>query len=328
MEGAVHARKCDVPTRKMTSGNHTGDGVTRAVAPPVTILKKKVASEPSWDAVLHCRSGESSVHRAFDPMREEAGWQVFRRSDQDSMHSPGDQTMDDLLNEDGDLLQVQGLCAAVGSAAQAISDVASALVAEPTPVLDATARGFETHVEPGDELAAALGLDPLIGMVANVGLAVDGLGVGPFCQEPVGLTSIAVDSVGGATQAMTVTETPLYAKKLALPILSEPQKSKPAVSVKVNSVKTQSVSKRKSERVANRAPSGLTMEQQATLLLMKKHGEVTVDDKHALEQITKFPEKFTGPLDDDDVGSYRELFGLANVERPDSISALAIHAEA
>ena len=85
---------------------------------------------------------------------------------------------------------------------------------------------------------------------------------------------------------------------------------------------------RRSTRIANRTKSDLTMEQQATVLLMRKCGVLQQDQQPDQEAKEHFSGQFSEPMVPDTVINYREVFGLPLDEGTDSLSALAIHAEA
>ena len=82
-------------------------------------------------------------------------------------------------------------------------------------------------------------------------------------------------------------------------------------------------SKRRSERLANKPKCNLTMEEQATKLLMKKIG--TLDAQQ--DGIDKFAQEFTRPIQTETVKGYRELFDLPEVGEPDILNEVALEAE-
>jgi len=76
---------------------------------------------------------------------------------------------------------------------------------------------------------------------------------------------------------------------------------------------------RKSLRLANKAKTNLTMEEQATQLLMKKCGVLEPDQVAEEKHHGKFRAQFVDPLQIDTVGGMREMFGLNSegVDGPD-----------
>ncbi|RLN32966.1 hypothetical protein C2845_PM03G26320 [Panicum miliaceum] len=135
-------------------------------------------------------------------------------------------------------------------------------------------------------------------------------------------------NVGEGTSNDDQFTTPIYAKKVPKAILPAPCVKAVRATATTTKENGPPVSTRKSERVASRPKKDLTMEQQATLLLTKKCGELEEENRTVAEKIATFPERLTGPLDDDTVGGYRDLFGLKSEGCADAISALAIHADA
>lgn len=87
-------------------------------------------------------------------------------------------------------------------------------------------------------------------------------------------------------------------------------------------------SERRSSRLANKPSSGLSVEEQATALLIKKCG-ITVSSKSpSVAEQNKFHTTFVGPMEDSVVGGMREAFGLPEGGAEDSLSPLLIDAGA
>ncbi|OEL21879.1 hypothetical protein BAE44_0017102 [Dichanthelium oligosanthes] len=86
--------------------------------------------------------------------------------------------------------------------------------------------------------------------------------------------------------------------------------------------------KRKSDRIANRPKSDLTMEEQATQLLMKKCGTLEIGKKAQEEDHDNFREQFAEPLKGDAVFGFRDMFGLTDLPAGEALSALALEADA
>ena len=88
-------------------------------------------------------------------------------------------------------------------------------------------------------------------------------------------------------------------------------------------------SMRKSLRLANKPKTNLTMEEQATQLLMKKCGVLEPDQVAEEKHHGKFRAQFVDPLQIDTVGGMREMFGLNSegVDGPDLLGSVALDAE-
>lgn len=82
-------------------------------------------------------------------------------------------------------------------------------------------------------------------------------------------------------------------------------------------------SKRRSGRLANKPKSNLTMEQQATQLLMKKCG--TLEGEQA--GIEEFAHEFIAPIQNVTVKGYRGLFGLPEAGEADILHEVAVEAD-
>ena len=93
-------------------------------------------------------------------------------------------------------------------------------------------------------------------------------------------------------------------------------------------VKDHLQAKKGSEKLLNKPKAGLTLEQQATLLLMKNSGVGGGPVQSDSEIVAQFPEQFVDPLKDGAIGGYRDMFGLKSDGSADALSALALHAEA
>lgn len=86
-------------------------------------------------------------------------------------------------------------------------------------------------------------------------------------------------------------------------------------------------SKRSSKRLASRPKCNLTMEEQATQLLMKKCGTLAIDMEVTVAAKEKFITQFTEPLLDPTVGGFRDCFGLPEDGDTDVLSAVALEAD-
>ena len=115
----------------------------------------------------------------------------------------------------------------------------------------------------------------------------------------------------------------LYTKAIPTALLVTPVKKAGGSMVEIGSQ-----TKRKSTRLASKPRSGLTMEQQATALLLKKCG--AADDAAGPAHVaqTTLATKFVAPIVKDTVSNYRDLFGLPEGDGADKFAAITIDAEA
>ena len=81
--------------------------------------------------------------------------------------------------------------------------------------------------------------------------------------------------------------------------------------------------KGKSERIASRPKSNLTMQEQATRLLMKKCGIVDTNKNLEQGQQEKFRQQFVEPMKEMTVQGLRETFWL-NGNEADPLDAIAL----
>ncbi|RLN25489.1 hypothetical protein C2845_PM07G06020 [Panicum miliaceum] len=147
----------------------------------------------------------------------------------------------------------------------------------------------------------------------------DGPSDGGLCKEvPVG--------VGGVSETSSQKQ-PLYTKKIHGALLCTPAK---LVTTKSTGKKggTPLQASRKSTRLANRPASDLTMKEQATALLIKKSSFLDCKQMASPNCAEVFCSKFADPMPDDTVGGYREVFGIDMVSGADSLSVVAVHADA
>lgn len=77
--------------------------------------------------------------------------------------------------------------------------------------------------------------------------------------------------------------------------------------------------------MANKPKTDLTMEQQATTILMKKCGIIEGSQPTAADE-GKFRERFVDPMKDEAVDNIREYLGMQE-GGSDTFSAVAIHAD-
>ena len=117
----------------------------------------------------------------------------------------------------------------------------------------------------------------------------------------------------------------LYTKKVAKSILITPVLKKRNTAAEMSGLKN---SKRRSTRLANRPKSDLTMEQQATALLMKKCGTLNEDGVPDQTTMAQFTTQFVAPLVDDTVQTTGKCLGCRRKEGSNTFAALAINAEA
>lgn len=140
--------------------------------------------------------------------------------------------------------------------------------------------------------------DVLQGVAAGLGVTVSFVGSLSLKVEPPLLTTPYLKTVLGKTRT----------KKANTEANSEPQ--------------------RKSTRIANKPKTNLSMEAQATQLLMKKSGMWDEDPvpSHAAQE--KFTHQFVSPLKNVAVKGFCENFGIGGADGADPLSAIAIEAEA
>lgn len=87
-------------------------------------------------------------------------------------------------------------------------------------------------------------------------------------------------------------------------------------------------SERRSSRLANKPRSNLSVEEQATALLIKKCGLAENITTPTVANQNKLHTQFVGPLEANVVGGLRDMFGLSEEGAPDKLGALLIDAEA
>jgi len=103
-------------------------------------------------------------------------------------------------------------------------------------------------------------------------------------------------------------------------------KRTPASEEIVESVEVQT--KRKSTRIANRPKTRLTVEEQATQLLMKKCGLLEADVVPVEKAKGMFCEKFVDHMEPGFVTGLRDMFGISREDGSNPLQALAVEAEA
>ena len=134
-------------------------------------------------------------------------------------------------------------------------------------------------------------------------------------------------SVHVATQPAEGTFVASLKKSIPTPLLLTPEAAPRRTSIASKEAQTDLKSQRKSRRLANRPKSNLTMEEQATMLLMKKCGTLAEVGTVSKEDQAKFREEFVEPLKTVSVSGYRDMFGLSVVDGSNPLSALAVEAE-
>jgi hypothetical protein len=117
----------------------------------------------------------------------------------------------------------------------------------------------------------------------------------------------------------------MYTKKIHGALLCTPAKQVTAKTSGKGGTSLQA--SRRSTRLANRPASDLTMEEQATALLIKRSSFLDCKQMASPNCAEVFCSKFADPMPDDTVGGYREFFGIDNVSGTDSLSAVAVHAD-
>jgi len=120
------------------------------------------------------------------------------------------------------------------------------------------------------------------------------------------------------------TALPKYMKPISDPLLSTPVKMSTSKTASTNKTAKEdgTVAKsRKSTRLANRATSEMTMEEQATALLMKKCNFLEKKQKPDEQAKEVFCNTFITPLPQSEVTEYRTLF---NLEDGNGLTALTL----
>lgn len=193
-------------------------------------------------------------------------------------------------------------------------------------------RGNLLHEEAGDQLSQQFELDGVEPACVDNHVENDGPNRGLL--EPSNVPndgksgeehgpSVGDDRV--VTDSGIVSDSQLpFTRKIAKPVLGTPP-AKPTADKEP--VSTQLDSKRKSKRLACKPKSDLTIEQQATALLMKKCGILSESERKRAATIEEFTEQFIGHMENDMVTGYRDLFGLPKEGGADPLGAIAIHAE-
>ena len=130
-----------------------------------------------------------------------------------------------------------------------------------------------------------------------------------------------------AKDAVASQKLPAYTKKLQGGLLATPIKQAETASAR-KKAGTLVQSSRKSTRLANKPASGLTMEEQATALLIKKSSFLDESQLASAQKADVFCSKFADPMPDESVTGYRVFFGIENGAGTDSLSAVAVCADA
>lgn len=155
-------------------------------------------------------------------------------------------------------------------------------------------------------------------------------GAGPINDDGLTQAELVLAFHPPANTQRTATH-PKYMKAINAPILTTPATKVPC---KANSKKasasmdTDLSNSRKSKRLANRLIGELTMEEQATALLMKKCNFLDKKQKPDAQQKTLFCSSFADPLPQKEVTQYRTMFNLEEADGTDIRSAVAVHADA
>ena len=125
---------------------------------------------------------------------------------------------------------------------------------------------------------------------------------------------------------------PPYTKMLNAPLLTTPYKCNGGGGDRLgdasNKKEAALQASRKSTRLANRPATTMTIEEQATALLMKKTAFLANAQPSGTWGATEIGNKFVEPLPDEEVTEYRDIFGLSMGEGTDALCAVAVTADA
>uniref|UniRef100_A0A0A9CBA9 Uncharacterized protein n=1 Tax=Arundo donax TaxID=35708 RepID=A0A0A9CBA9_ARUDO len=125
-------------------------------------------------------------------------------------------------------------------------------------------------------------------------------------------------------------------KQLDTPLLCTPQNAKRQKKKERKAAKadirdtdkdTDKDTQRKSARLASKPKTRLTVEQQATALLIKKTGFLSQDEELDANAHSRFRAQFTQPLSSKTIKNYRIMFGMERTAEAD-YQALALEADA
>lgn len=341
--GGVDAVEEDVQ-RKTKSGVCTVEG--DATGQPVSCAVPKqfgLSEDLSW-AGCQFLVGETQFKSAcspmVDPMQEEADLQLASggssgpgwMGDEVQMHDVAGGGTDHGVGQQTDA-GAEMLSSLPGSGAGVISTVPAGQWIPEGPV-----------VSPG-----VVGSGVVAGPCSVVpGQAVGGPPLGP--QEPAGLTTdcgsaMALGDVQAAGTSVLDTRLLHFFVPIKRPVLQTPVAKLRATSAKLRATSaakkrmdtlipqkeilgSTTRSERRSSRLANKPRSNLSVEEQATALLIKKCGLAeNITTPTAADQ-NKLHTQFVGPLEANVVGGMRDMFGLSEEGAPDKLGALLIDAEA
>ena len=141
-------------------------------------------------------------------------------------------------------------------------------------------------------------------------------------QEVHGRTS-GIDATTKATSTFAASlRKPIPGAVLKIPVTKRTTASEEIV----ESVEVQT--KRKSIHIANWPKTGLTMEEQATQLLMKKCSLLEADVVPVEKAKGMFCEKFVDRMEPGFVTGLRDMFGISREDGSNPLQALAVEAEA
>ncbi|KAG2624172.1 hypothetical protein PVAP13_3KG109800 [Panicum virgatum] len=146
--------------------------------------------------------------------------------------------------------------------------------------------------------------------------------------QTVAETEVAVDSGLSVSEDLA-----RFAVAIKQPLLQTPAKNIKSRTVLMQSAEdnlaaSDKKSERRSKRLANRPPSNLTVEQQATALLVRKSGILGPTKMPTAAEQNRFHTQFVENLEGEVVHGMRDMFGLPEGGVADSLSPLLIDAEA
>jgi len=318
-------------------GTDSGDSVPTKESEAPGAEKGLPDWEPFWGAESTCRLRVNcGMGRAVDPMQEEAALSVVGavldnatvgQTEQAEHAAVDDQSVG---NEAGGSLTLDELTVTVGPAAGPMVEAVTGLTepangaiieggrllvsaADAGPVIGLAANGNITEdgslLEPTDEAGPAV--EPVSGPVLGLEEPANGstaVGGGLVTGVPVLLSDVGDKEAKDAVASQKLSA---YTKKLQGGLLATPIKQAETASAR-KKAGTLVQSSRKITRLANKLASGLTMEEQATALLIKKSSFLDESQLASAQKADVFCSKFADPMPDESVTGYRVFFGIEN----------------
>jgi len=338
---------------EMKRGGHTqsGDGTHASRLKQATLLHDPMGAESSF------RFGETWLHEflGVDPMQEEAELHKANGIELQKANGPVAQVA----------AEIQGYCAPFDQGGSTVDKGLGDLrviltgMSSQSNASEEQAREQDQFVVGVTTTLAALGTQEVVfdevgRRLSDERFKSDPLVVGPSKLDGLEEQSLenveaggkgpdvaGLDNVGpmgdlavqGGQPSKTLARFVMPVKK---PVLQTPTLKKKAASARKTAKGSSDKGKksasemkaeRRSVRIANRPNSNLTVEEQATALLIKKSG-ISGGGAPCAADLNKFHTQFVDPLEGNIVGEMRETFGLPEGGAADSLRPLLIDAEA